>query len=211
MQPGLLSSSHCGRWIRAHQWLAELITQHKLFHTTEVLECAWVGRLNVFSAGLLLTLLMHDWGFTDHPFIPALIQVKIELQMENFHFPLTFFYQCRRPCSTVGHSYTKAPWTKVSFSSDSKGVCSGQHMRSQWRKLLAEGISQKISPPLVSKPQILSLARGLCWMCKKKIGGSRWEKGRKQWAAIEIKCTLCIWFLCHKWKKKKEKMKNGEK
>lgn len=41
MQPGLLSSSHCGRWIGAHQWLAERISlpEHKLFHTGAV-ECA---------------------------------------------------------------------------------------------------------------------------------------------------------------------------
>lgn len=49
-------------------------------------------------------------------------------------------------------------------------------MRLQWRKLLAEGISQKISTPLVSKPQIPALAWELCWMCKKKKQGVEDEK-----------------------------------
>ncbi len=65
-------------------------------------------------------------------------------------------------------------------------------MRPRRRKLLAEGISQKTSPPLVSKPQILALARRLCWMCKKKLGVADEKKGRKQWAAIQIKCRFCI-------------------
>lgn len=95
MQPGPLSSSHCGRWIGAHQWLAELIslTEPKLFHTAGVVKCAWVCRLKVLSAGLLLTLLMHDQGFTDHSFIPALIQVKIKLhEIEMFCY--SFLWCC---------------------------------------------------------------------------------------------------------------------
>ncbi|CAB1444816.1 unnamed protein product [Pleuronectes platessa] len=38
MQPGPISSSHCGRWIRAHQWLAETIslTELKPFLSTGV-------------------------------------------------------------------------------------------------------------------------------------------------------------------------------
>lgn len=89
MQPGLLSSSHCGRWMGAHQWLAELIslTEHKRFHTTGVV--AWRCRLKVFSAGLLLTLLIHDRGFTDLSFIPAVIQVKIQLNSSLLLFTLT--------------------------------------------------------------------------------------------------------------------------
>lgn len=54
MQPGLLSSSHCGRWIGAHQWLAELIS---------VLNCStllWL--LNVReSAGLKCSLQVYCW------------------------------------------------------------------------------------------------------------------------------------------------------
>lgn len=71
-------------------------------------------------------------------------------------------------------------------------------MRPQTRKFLAKGISQKISPPLVSKPQISALARWLCWMCKKKerkgVGGLEDEKEwRKQWAAMQIKCRFCVY------------------
>lgn len=54
----------------------------------------------------------------------------------------------------------------MSLNSVSTDAWSGQHMRPQWRKLLAEGISQKISPSLVSKPQIPASAKGLCWICK---------------------------------------------
>lgn len=44
-------------------------------------------------------------------------------------------------------------------------------MKPQRRELLAEGISQKISPPLVSKPQIQALARE-CFAERAKKDGS---------------------------------------
>lgn len=76
MQPGLLSFSRCGRWIGAHQWLTELISLAELetvphYWGCWVVECAWVCRLKVLTAGLLLTLLMHARGLTDYTFIPA--------------------------------------------------------------------------------------------------------------------------------------------
>lgn len=88
-------------------------------------------------------------------------------------------------------------------------------MKPQRRELLAEGISQKISPPLVSKPQIQALAREVFAECAKKMVADE-KKGRKtvQWATIQMKCRFCMYDLCVcvlQLKKKKEKMKNGEK
>lgn len=85
-------------------------------------------------------------------------------------------------------------------------------MRSRWRKLLAEGISQKISPPLVSKPQIPALARGLCWMCKKRSGVADEKKGKKTVGCHTNEMQiLCVWFLCHELKQKKGKRWNMER
>lgn len=87
MQPGLLSCSHCSRWIRAHQWLLELIIlpEHKQFHNNGAAECAWVRRLKVFTAGLLLALPRHDGGFIHHGFQSEDICIKWK-HFAPFHF-----------------------------------------------------------------------------------------------------------------------------
>ena len=81
----------------------------------------------------------------------------------------------------------------------------GRDEESCWQR----GFLRKISPPLVSKPQIPALARGLCWMCKKRSGVADEKKGKKTVGCHTNEMQiLCVWFLCHELKQKKGKRWN---
>lgn len=71
-------------------------------------------------------------------------------------------------------------------------------MKPQRRELLAEGISQKISPPLVCKPQIQALAREV-FAERAKKDGSGWKKGEENstvgYNSNEMQ-ILYVWFVC---------------
>lgn len=71
-------------------------------------------------------------------------------------------------------------------------------MKPQRRELLAEGISQKISPPLVCKPQIQALAQEV-FAERAKKDGSGWKKGEENstvgYNSNEMQ-ILYVWFVC---------------
>lgn len=90
-------------------------------------------------------------------------------------------------------------------------------MKPQRRELLAEGISQKISPPLVCKPQIQALAREV-FAERAKKDGSGWKKGEENstvgYNSNEMQ-ILYVWFVCvcvtiEEKKRKRWKMKRNK-
>lgn len=127
--PGWLSRSRCGCWIGARQWLLELIGR------TNASCSAAPALLNVREhLGLRCTLQVYRCiiGDSNHRALwlgtipspnTAVLNGKISLQRCCLFFLLLLLLPI--------HSHSRAAQVQLSFSSDSKGMWSGQPPRSQ--------------------------------------------------------------------------------
>lgn len=120
------------------------------------------GGFAVLGVVLWPTLLQHDWRSSLIPaFIPASRQKFVTATDSRF--------SAQRKRKPLGWSLFRC-----------------RSRRSAIWELLAEEISQKISPPLVRKPQNWALAKRLCWMCRKNEGIEDQRTGGKLWLLTEM-------------------------
>lgn len=175
---------------------------------------AWVRRLKVSAADLLLFPCRCDNGAARRSFLPK-------------NAPAALGWST--PWLTSTHSNQLQV---VADPAASCGMCSGQCMRWLLKKVVSRRgcylffhyfvfFSVKYTHLLLTKPQIPALTPGgLCWMCRKekKSWGVGLGGGRGKWGKETVGCRanemqiLFVWFfcVCHNWKKG-VKMKNGEK
>lgn len=100
------------------------------------------------------------------------------------------------------HSYSRAAWAQLSFSSDSKGMCSGQPPRSQscW----------KVSPFAGEH------TTNLCFGPEEAAECARNNQAKKEGKKTAVgfaneRQILNVWFLCHEIKRKEEEEGQDEK
>ena len=124
MQAGPVSSSHCGHWIGAHQWPAQLINTNcsKLLEMLNVRE----------SAGLKSSLQIYGW--LCHSMIGESRSVPSYQHSSKWKYSIRLKIFCydqpKHPSSSLSHCWTNTAWThKLSLRSIYEAA-----MKSYWQR-----------------------------------------------------------------------------
>lgn len=192
----LASCSHCGHWMGARQWLSELIgrTQAAPRH-----QRSWTC-VSTWAEGVLCRSIVRLCWCITGGFKPPCALARhcskskySRIKWKDFTAVLSFcfFFLLLLPI----HSYSRAAWAQLSFSSDSKGMCSGQPPRSQscW----------KVSPFAGEH------TTNLCFGPEEAAECARNNQAKKEGKKSAVgfaneRQILDVWFLCHEIKKEEE-------